>query len=202
MKNFVYLLGATGGSEAVVVDPAWDVPAILSACVEAERELVGVFLTHSHHDHINGVPDVLAVKDIPVHVQKAERDALSEFSAALRVVEPGERVKIAGTELSCLHTPGHTPGSQCLHCEGALFSGDTLFVNACGRCDFPGSDPRQMHDSLFNVLGSLDGATTLYAGHDYGDVTVSSLSRERQRNPYFQLPAVEDFVRFRMRPRA
>lgn len=205
MKNFVYLLGAPHGDEAVVVDPAWDVPAIFEALASANRQLVGVFLTHHHHDHINGVPEVLARRDVPVFVQSAEAefgaDPLKPFADALRVVSPSERVKIAGAEISCLHTPGHTPGSQCLSCGGAVFTGDTLFVNACGRCDFQGGDPRQMHDSLFNVLGALDGSTTVYAGHDYGDVKVSSLERERSQNPYFQLRDVNDFVRFRMRPR-
>lgn len=205
MKNFVYVFGAPHGDEAVVVDPAWDVPAIFSALEEAGRRLAGVFLTHHHHDHVNGVPDVLSRADVPVFVQRAERDfatdALSPFAGALRAVNPSQRVKVAGLELTCLHTPGHTPGSQCLHCGGALFSGDTLFVNACGRCDFEGSSAAQLHDSLFNVLGALDGSTALYAGHDYGDVKVSSLGRERERNPYLRLRDVSGFVRFRMRPR-
>lgn len=205
MKNFVYLVGAAGGSEAFVIDPAWDVPAIFAALAAEERELTGVVLTHHHADHLNGVPALLKVRDVPVHVQRAERtfapDALAGFDDVLKQVEPGERLKLAGVELQCLHTPGHTPGSQCVSCGGAVFTGDTLFVNACGRCDFEGSDARAMHGSLFNVLGALGDDTAVYAGHDYGDVTVSSLGRERQRNPYFQLHDVDDFVRFRMRPR-
>lgn len=199
MKNFVYLAGAANSSHAFVIDPAWDVGAIFAELEAAGRTLSAVVLTHSHHDHLNGVPDVLHRVDVPVFVQRAE--GFSGFGDALRLVEPGEVLTLAGAPVTCLHTPGHTPGSQCLWCGGALFSGDTLFVNACGRCDFAGSDPRQMHHSLFTVLGALDGETTLYAGHDYGDVAVSSLARERQRNPYFQLAEVDDFVRFRMRPR-
>lgn len=200
MKNFVYLAGSSNSSHAFVIDPAWDVSAIFAELEAAERTLSAVVLTHSHHDHVNGVPEVLRRADVPVFVQSAE--PFDDFGDALKRVAPGEVLKLAGAEVKCLHTPGHTPGSQCVLCGGALFSGDTLFVNACGRCDFPGSDPRAMHHSLFDVLGELDGATTLYAGHDYGDVAVSSLARERERNPYFRLLNVDDFVRFRMRPRS
>lgn len=205
MKNFVYLGGAAGGHEAFVVDPAWDVPAIFAALEADGRRLSGIFLTHHHHDHINGVPELLRAKDLPIYVQKAEVDfaeALRPFASAIRPVRPGEWVSVAGVDVQCLHTPGHTPGAQCLHCRGAgLFSGDTLFVNACGRCDFNGSDPLAMHDSLFNVLGRLEGATKLYPGHDYGDVKVSSLERERKWNPYFQLRDPAAFVKHRMTPR-
>lgn len=204
MKNFVYLAGAPGGSEAFVIDPAWDVPAILSAVAADGRRLAGIFLTHHHHDHINGVPEVLERADLPIYVQRAEVDfaeALHPFASALRRVTPGERVSLAGLQVECLHTPGHTPGAQCLYCRAGLFTGDTLFVNACGRCDFAGSDPLAMHDSLHHVLGKLGGETVVYPGHDYGDVKVSSLARERKWNPYLQLKDPAAFVKHRMTPR-
>jgi glyoxylase-like metal-dependent hydrolase (beta-lactamase superfamily II) len=201
MKNFIYLVGAPEGREAFVVDPAWDVPAILSAVESDGRKLSGIFLTHHHRDHINGVPGLLEKADLPVYVQRAEvefAEALKPFASAIRAVTPGERVKLAGLEVECLHTPGHTPGAQCLHCGGAVFSGDTLFVNACGRCDFAGSDAKAMYRSLFDVLGKLSGETVLYAGHDYGDVKVSSMARERERNPYYQSKDEADFVKRRL----
>ena len=201
MKNFIYLVGAPGVPEAFVIDPAWDVPAIVAELKAANRRLAGIFLTHHHNDHVNGVPDLLKQFDVPVYVQRAEIDfAFKGFEGALTAVTPGQRVKIAGLEVECVHTPGHTPGAQCLHCTLGLFTGDTLFVNACGRCDFEGSDPVKMHDSLFNVLGRLDGATVMYPGHDYGDVKISSLARERKWNPYMQLKDQGAFVRRRMTP--
>lgn len=204
MKNFVYLVGTAEGREAFVIDPAWDGSAILMQLDSDERHLAGIVLTHHHHDHINAVPDLLALHDVPVYAQRAEvefAEALKPFAEALKPVSPGEQLTLAGVQVECMHTPGHTPGAQCLHCSGALFSGDTLFVNACGRCDFEGSDPKAMYHSLVNVLGQLDGSTTLYPGHDYGDVKVSSLARERERNPALQFRDVDAFVSHRMRPK-
>lgn len=204
MKNFVYLVGAEGAPEVAVIDPAWDVPAIFDAAEQDGKKVSAAVVSHHHHDHINGLPALLARADVPVYAQKAELDFsedLQEHRSAIRAVGPGETVKVGPLELKLIHTPGHTPGSQCVYCGGALVSGDTVFVNACGRCDFPGGSAEQMFDSLHRVLGGLPGETKLFPGHDYGDVQVSSLDRERQQNPYFKLGAVGEFLAYRMRPR-
>ncbi|GMU62645.1 MAG: MBL fold metallo-hydrolase [Myxococcaceae bacterium] len=205
MKNFVYLVGLAAGDEGAVVDPAWDVPAIRKAAEEDGKRIVAALVSHHHFDHINGLGPLLAAVDVPLYAQKAEvdfADALKPFAGAVRPVGPGEVIHVGGLPITCIHTPGHTPGSQCLLCGGALVSGDTVFVNACGRCDLSGGNPEQMFDSLHRVLGGLPGNTVLYPGHDYGDVQVSSLERERKQNPYFQLTALPEFVRHRMRPRS
>jgi hydroxyacylglutathione hydrolase len=110
-------------------------------------------------------------------------------------------INVGTLPVRCLHTPGHTPGCLCFHADESVFTGDTLFVDACGRCDFAGGSPKQMFDSLHRVLGALPDRTTVYPGHDYGDVAVSSLERERARNPYLQVGSAEAFTAFRMRPR-
>jgi glyoxylase-like metal-dependent hydrolase (beta-lactamase superfamily II) len=205
MKNFVYLLGSPAGKDVAVVDPAWDVPAILRAAEEDGKRLSAAFLTHHHFDHLNGLAPLLEVRDLPVYVQAAEvafAEVLRPFASALQPVAPGDVVQVGELPVTCVHTPGHTPGSQCLWCGGALVSGDTLFVNACGRCDLPGGDAEAMYDSLHRVLGALDGSTALYPGHDYGDVPVSSLERERRHNPYFHLKSRPEFVRQRLRPKS
>jgi glyoxylase-like metal-dependent hydrolase (beta-lactamase superfamily II) len=204
MKNFVYLLGASGAKEVAVVDPAWDVAAIRAALEEDGKRLSAVFLTHHHFDHLNGVPELLTHVDVPVYVQGAEIDfaePVQKLGSAVRRVSPGAVVTVGPLEITCVHTPGHTPGSQCLHCRNALVSGDTVFVNACGRCDLGGGDPAQMFDSLHRVLGTLPATTVLYPGHDYGDVPVSTLGREREQNPYFRLSDLPGFLAHRNRPR-
>lgn len=204
MSNFVYLVGPAEGDVAAVVDPAWDVEAILAAAAEDGRRVESVFLSHHHHDHMNGLAPLLARLDVPVYVQRAEADfadPLRPFAGVLRPVEPGAVVEVGTLPITCIHTPGHTPGSQCLLCGGALLSGDTVFVNACGRCDLPGGDASQMFDSLHRILGALGDDTELFPGHDYGEVANSTLGRERQENPYFRLGALHDFVAYRLRPR-
>lgn len=204
-KNFIYLVGAPSGREAFVVDPAWDVPAILTALEGEERKLTGVILTHHHHDHVNGVPQILERLDVPVFAQRTELEfapqVFAGYRGALRPVAADEQITLAGIDVTCLATPGHTPGAHCLHCGGAVITGDTLFVNACGRCDFEGGDVKAMYRSLYEVLGRLPGETEVFAGHDYGDVKVSTLSRERAQNPYFQHRDLASFVAHRLPPK-
>lgn len=204
MQNFVYLVGTDGQPGVCVVDPAWDVAAIEAACAAQQKTLAAILLTHSHKDHINGVSELLRRHDVPVYAQRAEVDFSEDvraFGDALRPLSPGDAVSLGGVEARVVHTPGHTPGSQCLLAGDALVAGDTLFVNGCGRCDLRGGDPEQMFHSLTGVLGNLPRATRLFPGHDYGDVPVSSLQREATQNPYFQFSNVESFVKYRMRPR-
>ena len=205
MKNFIHLVGAQNAREVAVVDPAWNVPALLEEVDRAGKRLVAAILTHSHHDHINGVPQLLQARDLPVYAQRAEiafNPALCEFKGALKSVEPGQRIKIGPLDAQLIHTPGHTPGSQCLQCGTAVFTGDTLFVEHCGRCDLPGGDVKQLFDSLHRVLGALPDETTVYPGHHYGSVPVSSLAHERKHNPYLTRTTLEDCVDYRLRPRS
>jgi glyoxylase-like metal-dependent hydrolase (beta-lactamase superfamily II) len=205
MKNFIYLVGPEGARDVLVVDPAWDVDAIERQLQRDGKRLVGAFVTHHHGDHTNGLAPLLKKHDLPVYVQKAELDLptpLRELGSALRPLAPGDLLPVPGLRLQALHTPGHTPGSQCLYAHDAVVSGDTLFANHCGRCDLPGGDPEQMFHSLTQVLGRLPADTRLLPGHDYGEVPVSTLERERAKNPYLRFSGVRDFVDYRMRPRA
>ena len=183
MDNFVYLIGAEGARETAIVDPAWDVDAALRAAEEDGREVTHALVSHHHFDHVNGLPDL---------------------RGELKTVTGGDAVEVGPLRLRALHTPGHTPGSTCWHVEGeggGIFSGDTVFVNACGRCDLRGGDPDEMYRSISQVLMKLPPSTQLFPGHDYGDVKVSTLLREREQNPYFQFHALDEFIRYRMRPR-
>ena len=202
MDNFVYLLGAEDSPETAIVDPAWDVPAALRAAEEDGRRVTHALLSHHHQDHVNGLEDVLAHGGIRVHAHRADVPKLAPgLQREVTPLDAGDVVEVGPLRVSAMHTPGHTPGSTCWHAGEGLFAGDTVFVNACGRCDFAGGDPEQMFQSLNRVAG-LPGDVRLYPGHDYGDVPVSSIARERERNPYFKkLASLTDFVAWRMRPR-
>lgn len=205
MDNFAYLVGAEGADEVAVVDPAWEVDAILAAAEADQKRVVAAFVSHCHHDHINGLPDLLRRTDVPVYAQRIEADFSADLRQmagdALRPLGPGDTLQIGSLQAKAVHTPGHTPGSQCLWAADAVTSGDTVFVNGCGRCDLRGGDPEEMYRTIRDVLMRLPEETRLLPGHDYGDVPVSSLARERAQNPYFQFPDLAAFVAYRMRPR-
>jgi len=203
MKNFVYLVGPSEGSDVLVVDPAWDVPAIEAAALADGKRIAGAFASHCHGDHINGLPELLSRHDVPVFAHADEVDfspELRRLKDAVRPLRGGDALPV-GEGFQAIHTPGHTPGSHCLLARGALVSGDTVFINACGRCDLKGGDPEAMYRSLTQVLAPLPSDTALYPGHDYADRPVSTLADERAHNPYFRLGALQAFVAYRMRPR-
>jgi len=203
MRNFVYLLGAPDSKGCVVVDPAWDVPAIAEAAEADGRTIEAAFVSHGHGDHCNGLVPLLERGAVPIYAQRAEVDffpTLRALGDSVKPVSPNQDLEAAGLRIQCVHTPGHTPGSQCLHVQGALVTGDTLFMGACGRCDLPGGDPEQMFHSLAR-LRALDPATAIYPGHDYGNTKSNSLAAEVAVNPYLKLATQDAFRAYRMRPR-
>jgi hydroxyacylglutathione hydrolase len=208
MANFIYLLVPRQRGRLAVVDPAWDAAAVMARAEALGRPLTDIILTHHHADHCNAVEALLARYAARVHVHKAERPWLKDHGWLSECVlhEGGDVVDLGGgVQVTCIHTPGHTPGSQCLLCgDGAdarLLTGDTLFVDGCGRCDLPGGDPRVMYDSLDRVLGQLDGQTRILPGHDYAPQPDATLAEQRSSNPYLQCTDVDAFVAWRMRPR-
>jgi glyoxylase-like metal-dependent hydrolase (beta-lactamase superfamily II) len=199
MENFVYLVGAADSPETAIIDAAWDVPAALRAAEADGRRVTHALFSHHHFDHVNGLPEILAQGGIRPYAHAADIPKLAP--ELQREVTALDAVQVGPLTIKGLHTPGHTPGSTCFHAGNSLFSGDTVFVNACGRCDLAGGDPEEMFQSLKRVA-ELPGDMTLYPGHDYGDVPVSSIDREKRNNPSFQkLNALTDFVAWRMRPR-
>jgi hydroxyacylglutathione hydrolase len=112
-------------------------------------------------------------------------------------LEEGARLKVGESLVEILSTPGHTPGDITLHPPGALLTGDTLFVTKVGRADLPGSDPEALYFSL-RRLADFPGDTLVYPGHDYGPRPVSTISFERQHNPFLRCPDLESFLRLRM----
>ncbi len=201
MENFVYFIGDAATREVLVVDPAWEVDTILKHAAAEDLKITGALITHHHYDHTNGIPDLLQSRDIPVYIHKKDIPYLEPDipRGGLKATEGGERIKVGGIEVTLVHTPGHTPGSQCFHVHDHLVSGDTLFIGACGRCDFEGGSPEEMYKSLHHRLGKLPGQTLLLPGHNYADRPTSTLDRERQTNPYLLVDSLENFLRFRMR---
>jgi glyoxylase-like metal-dependent hydrolase (beta-lactamase superfamily II) len=143
------------------------------------------------------VVELLDVWDVPVYVHKRETHILKNVPPSSKVGTESQQILTLGGEvaITLLHTPGHTPGSQCFLVQDRLISGDTLFIGACGRVDLPNSRPEDMYDSLVNKLMRLDDRTILYPGHNYAPRPTSTIGDERQHNPYVQFPALHDFLR-------
>lgn len=200
MENFVYLLGDPETRQALVVDPAWQVDTILNQARADGFEIVGALVSHHHHDHTNGLEDLLQAKEVPVYVHKADAEFVEVPAGSLTKTEHGQEISIGNLKVKLIHTPGHTPGSQCFHVRNHLVSGDTLFIRGCGRCDFPGGDPEQMYYSLTQKLMRMDDSTILLPGHNYAEVTQSTLGDEKSENPYLRRAAasLKDFLLLRM----
>ena len=112
----------------------------------------------------------------------------------LKKVGNEEKITVGKIEITLIHTPGHTPGSQCFLIKDNLISGDTLFIRTCGRSDLPGSDPKKMYESLTQKLMKLPSKTVLYPGHNYGDLSSSTLEEEKKKNPYLLCESLETFL--------
>jgi len=209
MMNFVYLIGCAETREAAVVDPAWDVPSILKIAEESDLKINQILLTHGHPDHVNGLETLLEATDARVYLHLEEVDYMREVAALFRMpvefmnrrsvnfqtISDGNEILVGRLPVKFLHTPGHTPGSQCFLVEKNLVSGDTLFVNACGRVDLPGGDPEKMWWSLNHRLRALGDDTILYPGHNYADRPTSTLGEQKQTNPYLKYSSLEHFLR-------
>jgi glyoxylase-like metal-dependent hydrolase (beta-lactamase superfamily II) len=214
MANLAYAIGSRSSREALLVDPAWNVDALLDRAEADGMRVVGALVTHYHQDHvggsifgmsIEGLDRLMARHPVPIHVQAREAEGVRRVTGVsasdLVSHEGGDVLEIGRVRVRLLHTPGHTPGSQCFLVEGdagpgRLVSGDTLFLNACGRVDLPGGDPEAMFRSLDGVLKKLPDETILFPGHLYSPEPSATMGQQKRTNPYLRAATVEQFLTF------
>jgi glyoxylase-like metal-dependent hydrolase (beta-lactamase superfamily II) len=207
MVNFVYLVGDRETGEAVAVDPAYAPGELLDLLAADGMRLTGVLATHYHPDHVGGdmlgfeivgVRQLLERQEVPVHVQRDEAryvSAVTGVSDALVPHQSGDVVEVGGVRIELLHTPGHTPGSQCFLVDGRLIAGDTLFLEGCGRTDLPGGDPEAMYESLTQRLARVPDDVLLYPGHLYSADPSATLGETRRQNYVFRPRSLEEWLR-------
>lgn len=199
MENFVYLLHDHNTNHAAVVDPAWDVDKIIQLAKQRDIQITDILLTHSHHDHVNGVEQILNQYDAQIHLLKDEAKFWGKTLEKPSLHHGGDTINIGQSEIKVLHTPGHTPGSACYHLGDNLIAGDTLFVFGCGRCDLAGGNPEEMFTTLKRLRTNMPGNTILHPGHNYApNHPTSTLECQLEGNPFLHFDRQEDFVNYRM----
>jgi glyoxylase-like metal-dependent hydrolase (beta-lactamase superfamily II) len=218
MLNFVYLIGDRETGEAVAVDPAYAPGDVLDVLAADGMRLTGVLATHYHPDHVGGemmgfslagVAELLDLAEVPIHVHRDEApyvSAVTGVTDALVGHDSGDTVSVGAIGIELVHTPGHTPGSQCFLVDGKLpggrgaspmlIAGDTLFLEGCGRTDLPGGDPEQMYFSLTQRLAKVSDETVLYPGHLYAPDPSATMGDTRARNYVFQPKSLEEWMGF------
>ena len=206
MVNFVYLIGDRATGEAVVVDPAYRVDDVLAVAHADGMRIVGALATHHHPDHvggsmmgyrIEGLQTLLERSDVPVHAHRDEAEWVRR-TAGLEGVsivphDSGDVVRAGQIDIELLHTPGHTPGSQCFLVDKLLVSGDTLFLEGCGRTDLPGGDPDAMYTSL-QRLASLPDDVAVLPGHRYSLASAGTIGMVRELNYVFKPSTKEQWL--------
>ena len=198
MENFVYLIHDHATGRAAVVDPAWDVPAVLALAGQQGVQITDILLTHSHHDHINGIEELLASHDAQLHLLRDEAAFWGRGLDLPTLHHGGDCIDLGETAIHALHTPGHTPGSACYHIGDHLITGDTLFVYGCGRCDLKGGDPEQMYVTLKDMAGQLPAGTIIHPGHNYAEVSTSTMEQQLEGNPFMHFDSSDQFINYRM----
>ncbi|MBU0469302.1 MAG: MBL fold metallo-hydrolase, partial [Candidatus Omnitrophica bacterium] len=190
-------LGDQQSREIAVVDPSWDAEFILDKAKENDYRIVAIFVTHDHEDHVNALDELQSKCKVPIFVSKSESSFLGSQHTNVKCLDDGAKVTIGSIEFEFIHTPGHTPGSQCIKHENILITGDTLFVDGCGRCDLYGGDPKQMYISLYKKLWNLDDSTLIFSGHQYGPAAYDTLGNQKKTNIYLTCKSKEEFLRQR-----
>ena len=199
MQNFSYLIGDQVSKQCVLVDPCYAIDDLVDLAAADGMQVTGALATHFHQDHVGGdlfghqlqgVRELLARCPCKVHVQRLEAPWVKRVTGCsdsdLALHDSGDVHMVGEIPIQLIHTPGHTPGSQCFLVCNRLVAGDTLFLQGCGRTDLPGGDPRQLYLSLTQKLAKVPDSAVLYPGHLYDPRPHAPLGETRRSNFVFK----------------
>lgn len=200
-RNFVYLLTDWETRTAALVDPQSDLAPIAKALQTHRLRLTHILLTHSHWDHVAGLPGLAASHpDALLCLHEREWHRLSPHyrgSFKTEFLIDGATIQLGRTRIEVLHTPGHSAGELCflIHADGVphLLTGDTLFIRECGRTDLDTGNDAEMFASLQRLAG-LPPATVILPGHHYTFELATQLAQELQTNAPLRARSVEELA--------
>jgi glyoxylase-like metal-dependent hydrolase (beta-lactamase superfamily II) len=205
MRNFVYLLADSTTREALVVDPQKDLEPLLKTIEREQLTLTKILLTHSHFDHVAGVPGLLArFPDVKVLVGTKDRWRLRQTpDASIETIEGGERLdhcpmtELGRTTIHHLKAPGHSAGALVSFFRKGeqpfAFTGDTLFVRDCGRTDLETGSARELFETIQRVRQELPPQTILLCGHHYAGQITTVLAAENDESGPFLCRSLSEF---------
>ena len=188
MQNFTYVVSDEASSEAIILDPSWDLDKVQNTILQNHLKPKYIINTHHHFDHTLGNEALSGSIQVPI--LQYPTSGLSHD----RDINDGDTVEFGQSSLEVLHTPGHSQDSICLVGDGKIFTGDTLFVGSCGRTDLPGGNAEELYHSLFDVISRLDGSLVVYPGHHYGSSPTSTIHLELSTNPVLQNRTKQEFL--------
>jgi sulfur dioxygenase len=178
-SSYSYLVWDTRSLDAALIDPVQNqVGRDIRLVRQLGLKLKYTLETHIHADHVTGAGAIRNILNSIVLVHENSRSKCADV-----LVKDGDFVPLGTQKIHIIHTPGHTDSDICFLMDGAVFTGDTLLINSCGRTDFQSGDAGTLYDSITRCLFSLPGETRVYPGHDYNGRTSSTIAEEQLNNP-------------------
>lgn len=209
-QNFSHILVDETTQKAIIFDPAWDANYIAERLNNLGVTLDAIWLTHGHHDHTNALDALREIFPVPVYASQTEIDFIRNVPEAvnskvflplpedIQAFNDGDTMRVGETSAKIIATPGHSSGSVCFLLEDDMITGDTIFIDGCGRADLPGSDPNALHESLTKIVKTVPHHVTLHTGHAYGPSDTATLESQMKTNPYLKRADRREFLDYRM----
>lgn len=192
LESNCFVLADEKTKEALLIDPGDEPDRILDLLIKDNLKLKYIVCTHAHFDHVGAIPELKTETGAKIVIHYDELDIYRhtrEQAAVLwgfeldplpepdMLVSEDDELEVGSLKFKILHTPGHSPGSICLHGEGIVITGDTLFAGSVGRTDLFGGNTERLRSS-FRKLMALEDETKVFPGHG----PPSTIGKERTGN--------------------